>query len=128
MAMKFNPQQTVRLNTETLVIEVRDGADWHVIRAACRTLDEAKAAANLAHNTLRKGGDAADAVIAVISSRYDHSNGMIDMGEYVWGMVNMSLGMCPDGCCGGRECLPESEWPAWTAWRDKLVTTVMQAV
>lgn len=35
--------------------------------------------------------------------------------------VNGALGLCPDGCCGGPECMEDpEEVKAWKAWRTRL--------
>lgn len=39
--------------------------------------------------------------------------------------VNGALGLCPDGCCGGPECMEDpDEIAAWTAWRKRLWTAM----
>ena len=107
---------------DRFAIKVRDDNIWRHATTA-DTYDDARPLANLAHNTLRRGGDAADAIIAVISAQAERVTRTfvgIDMGEAVWSGVNIALGLCPDGCCGGPECMSESEIPAWNAWATRL--------
>jgi hypothetical protein len=108
--------------TNRFTIEVRDDNVWRRATSA-DTYEDARPLANLAHNTLRRGGDAADAIIAILTRRAEETcrrHAGYDMGEAVWNGINTALGMCPDGCCGGPECMPESEIPAWKAWADRL--------
>lgn len=48
--------------------------------------------------------------------------------EVLNGTVNVHLGMCPDGCCGGGEVLEGEELAEWAAWRVRLNAAVKAAV
>ena len=88
---------------DNLLVQVWDDDTWRTATTA-DTYEDARPLANLAHNVLRGGGDAADAIIAVLTTRAEETcrrYAGFDMGEAVWGEINVHLGMCPDGCCGG---------------------------
>lgn len=112
-----------------VVVEVWDEDEWRTATTA-DTYEDARPFANVAHNVLRRGGDAADAIIAIIAVRAEETcrrHAGFDMGEAVWGAVNTHLGMCPDGCCGGPEVLDDSEIPAWVAYRKRLTDAVKRS-
>lgn len=122
---------TVRIvaRGDRLFVEVLDDDVWRSATKA-DTYEAARPFANAAHNVLRRGGDAADAIIAVLTMQAEETCRRFagfDMGEAVWGQVNSHLGMCPDGCCGGPEVLDESEIPAWVAYRDRLAGAVKRS-
>jgi hypothetical protein len=111
---------------DNLLVQVWDDDTWRTATTA-DTYEDARPLANLAHNVLRRGGDAADAIIAVLTTRAEETcrrYAGFDMGEALWGAINVHLGMCPDGCCGGPEVLPESKIPEWVAYRDRLAKAV----
>jgi hypothetical protein len=124
---------TVRIvaiaNPDNLLVQVWDDDKWRTATTA-DTYENARPFANLAHNVLRRGGDAADAIIAILTMRAEETCRIyagFDMGEAVWGGVNTHLGMCPDGCCGGPEVLDDSEIPAWVAYRKRLTDAVKRS-
>ncbi|MFZ4431625.1 MAG: hypothetical protein ACOYOQ_00360 [Microthrixaceae bacterium] len=87
-------------------------------------LDNARAVANAAHKA-RRGSTADKAAAALIRSAEisrDQMPGMSE-AEAIYGSVNVSLGMCPDGCCGGPEMFDSPDDPRyveWKAWRGEL--------
>lgn len=112
-----------------VVVEVWDEDEWRHATTA-EDYNDARPFANVAHNVLRRGGDAADAIIAILTLRAEETcrrHAGFDMGEAVWGGVNRALGMCPDGCCGGPEVLDDSEIPAWISWRNRLTDAVKRS-
>jgi len=90
----------------------------------------ARDAANRIHKALRNGATPAEAVAAQIlldaedTARDFAANGygtVADMMiEAVHGTINMRLGYCPDGCCGGDEVIDDADRPAFAAWRKAL--------
>lgn len=107
-------------------VSVQDDDTWRTATAA-DTYEDARPFANVAHNVFRRGGDAADAIVAVITVRAEQTCRQYvgyDMGEAVWNGVNTHLGLCSDGCCGGAEILPEEEIPGWVAYRKRLADAV----
>ena len=91
-------------------------------RTVCETRDhtEARRIANFCFK--QKTTPVADIIAAYVVSE---ANGDL---EQAWGMVNVLLGMCPDGCCGGNEMyeLDSPELAAWAAW-SRTLTNALKA-
>lgn len=120
--------ETVRIlkrtnGTDTFIVQVRDNDDWHT-SVSGESYDAVAPYANLAHRVMRNTADAADAVAAAVVTHLQHTNvaDNTDMtfDEKVEVSVNMLLGYCADGCCGGDECLEEDEIPAFLQWARRL--------
>ena len=101
--------------------------DWFQIEVdghmVCQTQDhdEARRIANACFK--QKTTPAADIIAAyVVSKTQDLEN--------AWGMVNVLLGCCPDGCCGGHEMfeLDSPELEEWAAWSLALTTALKTAL
>jgi hypothetical protein len=93
--------------------------DWYQVkvdgRMVCETQDhtEARRVANFCFK--HKTTPAADIIAAYVVSKTRDP-------ETAWGMVNLLLGCCADGCCGGVDRFePNSkEFNEYTAWANTL--------
>lgn len=123
-------QEGLGLRQHTVTID-DDGQDRFIV--GVQDLAKAKTYANAAHKAM-KTTNAEDrvAVGAHAALRVQAAERAAELAREYRGTaedwmaealaitINQHLGLCPDGCCGGMECLPEEEWPAWKAWQKRL--------
>lgn len=99
------------------IIEIDD--DGHNRRLATTYgTDNARRIANAAHRRLFRGADVAEVFAAraldMVETQPGSCSGDPEYDRYV--SFNCILGYCPDGCCGGPECMEDEEIPAFIKW------------